>query len=402
MKTKFSYTAIAPDGSTVTGVERATSVATVRTVLLNRDMQPVQVAAKKGAMQFEITRKKVPRKDMMHFSRQLAVFVRAGIPILDALDVIAEEATDKMLQKVLAGMSDALREGETFSSAASAHPEAFAPFYLGILRSAEMTGNLDNALDQIAGYLERDLDARHRMTSALVYPVIVMCMAVVTVVVLTVFVLPKFRGFFKSLNAKLPLPTRMLLGFSRLTSIWWPEIVGVVVIFTVGSFIAIRTKAGRARLDHDLLHVPVLGELIRCAILERLCRVLSSMTSAGVPLPESLLVAAQATNNAVYRKGLAQVREAMIRGEGLAQPLAATKLIPGAARQMIKVGEETGTLGDQLEAAAKYFDRELDYKIKGFTALFEPMTILFVGIIVGFVAVALVSAMYGVFNQVHV
>ena len=126
------------------------------------------------------------------------------------------------------------------------------------------------------------------------------------------------------------------------------------------------------------------------------------MTSSGVPLPEALIVAGEATNNAVYRNGLHGVREAMIRGEGLAAPLAATELLPGAARQMVKVGEETGTLGDQLEAAAKYFDRELDYKIKNFTAMFEPLTIIFVGVVVGFVAIALVSAMYGIYNQVQV
>jgi type IV pilus assembly protein PilC len=227
-------------------------------------------------------------------------------------------------------------------------------------------------------------------------------MAVLTVGVLVIFVLPRFQVFFKSFDAKLPLPTRMLLGFSHLLTDWWPVLVGVGAVVMIVSFVSTRTKVGRARFDAAVLRIPVLGDLIRCAILERLCRVLSAMTSAGVPLPESLVVAAQATNNAVYRTGLAGVREAMIRGEGLAQPLAATKLLPGAARQMIKVGEETGTLVDQLEAAAKYFDRELDYKIKGFTSLFEPITIAFVGVIVGFVAIALVSAMYGIYNQVHV
>jgi type IV pilus assembly protein PilC len=399
---KYSYTAIAPDGQTISGVQSAKTVTLARTALLNRELQPVRVAEKKSVLQFEITRKKVPRKDLMHFTRQLAVFVRAGIPILDALDVIGEETTNKLLKQVLIDMIESLRQGETFARAAAAHSSAFAPFYIGILHSAELTGNLDTVLDQLADYVERDLDARKRLTSAMVYPSVVMATAVVTVVILVAFVLPRFQVFFKSLNAKLPLPTRMLLGFSSLLSQWWPVLAGFAGLSVVLLFVGIRTTRGRDRLDAILLRLPVVGDLIRHSILERLCRVLASMTSAGVPLPESMAVASEACNNAVYRKGLNGVREAMIRGEGLAAPLAATGLLPGAARQMVKVGEETGTLGEQLGSAAKYFDRELDYKIKNFTSLFEPATIVFVGVVVGFVAIALVSAMYGIYRQVKI
>jgi type IV pilus assembly protein PilC len=399
---KYAFTAIAADGQTITGTQNAKTVTLARTALLERELQPVRVAEKKSVLQFEITRKKVPRKDLMHFTRQLAVFVRAGIPILDALDVISTETTNKMLKKVLTEMSEALRQGETFAGAAAAHPEAFAPFYIGILRSAELTGNLDTVLEQLADYIERDLDARKRLTSAMVYPLIVMGMAVVTVLILVIFVLPRFEVFFKQLNAKLPLPTRMLLGFSQLLGQYWLVLVALMVGGLALLFVAKRTDRGRATLDGLLLKLPVVGDLIRHAVLERLCRVLSSMTAAGVPLPEAMAVAADTCNNAVYRNGLTRVREAMVQGEGLAAPLAATGLLPGAARQMIKVGEETGTLPEQLKSAAKYLDRELDYKIKNFTNMFEPLTIVFVGIVVGFVAIALVSAMYGVYRQVKV
>src|SRR3954469_21163061 len=160
---------------------------------------------KKGILQFELTKKKVPRKDLMHFSRQLAVFIRAGIPILDALETVEEEASSKVLQKVLAGMSEHLRAGGTFADAASNYPEAFPPFYLGILRSAELTGNLDNTLDQLADYLDRDLEAKTKVVSALVYPAMTLGMSIVTVLILVVYVLPKFTTFFGDLHAKLPL-----------------------------------------------------------------------------------------------------------------------------------------------------------------------------------------------------
>src|SRR3954471_2385304 len=218
---KFEFTAIAADGATVTGVESGADTMVVRKLLREKSLQPIKIEAKKSILQLEITRKKVPRKELMHFSRQMAVFLRAGIPILDALVVISEETGNKLFKATLEDMADSLRSGGTFAGASSEHPEAFPDFYLGILKSAELTGNLDNVLDQLAEYIDRDLEARRKITSALVYPGVVMVMSVVTVIVLTAFVLPRFKTFFENLDAKLPLPTRMLLTGSNFLSTWW-------------------------------------------------------------------------------------------------------------------------------------------------------------------------------------
>jgi type IV pilus assembly protein PilC len=399
---KFKYTALGADGSTVSGVESAASSGKAHLALRDRGMQPLTVTAKRGLMQFELTKKKVPRKDVMHFSRQLGVFVKAGIPILDALEVITQETTHKMFKKALEDMTEALQSGDTFAAAAAAHPEAFPAYYVGILNSAELTGNLDVVLNQLADYIERDTDARSKLTSALVYPGIVLGMSGVTVAVLGVFVMPKFQVFFKSLNAKLPLTTRMLLGFTAFVTTWWFAIAGIIIALVAGGIAMRRSPTGRAQLDTIILKLPVAGDLLQHAILERICRVLGSMMRAGVPLPEAMTVTADATNNAVYRRGLGKIREEMLEGQGLAGPLARTGLFPGAAQQMFRVGEETGTLDAQLQTAAAYYDRELDYKIKRFTALFEPAVIIIMGVVVGFVAVALVSAMYGIYKQVKV
>jgi type IV pilus assembly protein PilC len=225
-------------------------------------------------------------------------------------------------------------------------------------------------------------------------------MAVVVVVVLATFVMPRFVVFFKSLHAKLPLPTRMLLSGTSFISSFWFVLVGLL-IFTVGGFIAMRrSPKGRAVLDSILLKIPVLGLLVQAAVLERICRVLSSMIRAGVDLPQAMAVTADASNNSVYRKGIGQIRDEMMEGQGLAEPLARTGLFPGAAQQMFRVGEETGTLDTQLETAAAYYHRELEVRVKHFTSLFEPAVIIFMGVVVGFVAVALVSAMYGIYSQV--
>ena len=397
---RYAYSAVGVDGQTIEGVEAAADIAAMHQSLLERGLQPIEVGRKKSALQFEITRKKVPRKDLMHFSRQLAVFIRSGISILDALAVINEEQDNKVFRDCIADMILRLESGDTFAGAAAAHSEAFPNFYLSILKSAEVTGNLEAVLEQLAEYIERDLDARHKVTSALMYPAVVMAMSVVTVVVLTVYVLPKFERFFSALDAKLPLATRILLGISRFFTNWYPVLIGGVIALCVLAALSVRTERGRTIKDRAMLRTPGFGDVLRHAILERFCRIMSSMVQAGVSLDVALEVTAEATNNVVYRTRINEARDAMLRGEGLADPLAATGLFPASARQMFRVGESTGTLDDQLHIAAEYFDRELDHKIKRFTSLFEPAVIVAMGGIVGFVAIAMVSAMYGIYNQV--
>jgi type IV pilus assembly protein PilC len=400
--TSYRYSALDEAGKKVSGTEAAASTGAAHLALIERGLQPLEVSAKNSILKFEITKKMVPRQDVMNFTRQLAVFMKAGIPIMEALEVIVEETQSKLLRKVIFELIDSLRAGDTFATAASAHPEAFPNFYVGILESAELTGNLDEVLNQLADYIERDQKARSKITAALIYPAVVAGMSVVTVLVLTVFVLPRFTVFFKSLNAKLPFITVMMMDASSFMLHWWYAELAFVIIIVVGYTAMRRSDRGRAQLDGLLLKLPVVGQLTQTAILERVCRILSSMLKAGVDLPRSMAVTADSANNAVYHKALEGVREAMMEGQGLAGPIARTGLFPGAARQMFRVGEETGTLDQQLDVAAEYYNRELETKLERATALFEPAIIIFMGVVVGFVAVALISAMYGIYNQVHV
>jgi type IV pilus assembly protein PilC len=398
----YRYSAVDETGKTVSGTEKAPSMTAAHLMLVERGLQPIDVKRHQSILKFEITKKVVSRKEIMHFSRQLSVFIEAGIPIMEALEVIAEESTDKLLKRALIDMIGELQAGDTFASAAASHPEAFPRYYVAVLESAELTGTLDKVLLELAAYLETDIEARSSVKTALVYPAVVCVMAIVTVVVLAAFVLPKFRTFFSSLNAKLPLPTRMLLGISGFVSTWWWAIGAVILLVVAIIFVLRRSVQGRARLDAILLKIPVAGGLVQAAIVERVCRVLASLVTAGVDLPRAMAVTAEASNNAVYTKGINYIREQMLEGNGLADPLQETGLFPAAARQMFRVGEETGTLDKQLTTAAVFYHRELEIKIKHFTSLFEPAIIILMGVIVGFVAIALVSAMYGIYRQVKV
>jgi len=399
---KFKYAAVTADGQPVSGLLEADHVNDVRVRLAEKGIFAQAIKERQGLMKMELTPKRVPRVEIMNFSRQLAAFVRAGIPIIDAIETLRTDLKNERLRKVLADVAESLRGGETLSNAIAAHPDVFPGFYITILRSAELTGHVDSVLDQLADYIERDSNAKRKIRSALTYPTIVFGLAILSVVIIVSVALPKFKTFFASLNAKLPLPTRILLGATNFLSHYWWAVVGGVVALLIVTFMVLRTEAGKRKRDQLVLRLPVFGELVRFTIIERFCRILASLVKAGVQIPDAMAVALGATNNRIYVEKLTGARDAMIRGEGMSGPITATGMFPGGVCQMVKVGEDTGTLDSQLDTAASFYGKEVEYKLEKLTALFEPLIIVVVGVIVGFVAVALVSALYGIFNQVKI
>jgi len=399
---KFKYLATTETGTKARGVATATSLKTAMAGLVEQGFTVSQLKPKRNVLKFEITKEKLPQGELMHFSRQLSAFVRAGIPLIEALEVIEEEADDKTLRMVLQGVRESLITGETFSEALRPYETLFPKFYVDMVRAAELTGSLDDVLSELSGYIKRDLEARNKIKSALVYPLVILVMAIGTVIVLSTFVLPRFKTFFQGFHATLPLPTRMLISFTDFVSNDWLYIIAVLFLIVAIPMALVRTRRGRRAKDRLLLRLPILGEVMLFAIVERFCRLLATMMQAGVPLPEAMGVLGDATKNVVFQEGLANVHGAMMRGEGLARPMSDTKLFPGAVIQMIKVGENTGTLNEQLSVGSEYYGEELEYKIQRLTSLFEPAVIIFMGLAVGFVAVALISAMYGIYKQVQV
>jgi type IV pilus assembly protein PilC len=398
----FSYNATTLTGDSVAGTKKAKTESALRESLAADGLTVRGVSEKRSIWQFEITKSKVPPTELMHFSRQLGAFVRAGIPILDAIDIIAMDAGNKTLKEALNAVGEDIRSGLPLSAAATKHPNVFPEFYVRTLRSAELTGKLDSVLTQLSTYIERDEDAKRKIRAAMVYPSIVFGMSIVTVVVLMVFVLPRFRTFFESFDATLPLPTRILLGVGDFVSQWWMVGLAALAGITMLLLASVRTERGRYTRDAILLRLPLVGNIVRYAVIERFCRVLSSLMQAAVAIPEAMEVASSGTSNRVYEKALKQARLEMLEGHGMARPVADTKLFPNAVTQMVRVGEETGTLDQQLQTAAEFFDVELEYKIKKFTTMIEPTVICLMGAIVGFVAISLVMAMYGIFDQVEI
>ncbi|TCJ31216.1 type II secretion system F family protein [Nocardioides jejuensis] len=399
---KFAYVGVDLGGDRVKGTQRAASRGDAEVALYQQELRDLRVTEKKSVLNYEISGPRIKRVEVMHLSRQIAAFLRAGLPILEAVHTIGAESENSSVRRMMNDIEDGLRSGERFSDTLDRFPRVFPPFYRGIVRSAELTGELDSVLARLSRYIERDLEARRKIKSALMYPAVVSVMSIVTVVVLAVYVLPKFQTFFEDLDAKLPLPTRMLMAFTAFLGDWWWALLGGLAVLVLIYVVATRFQAGKYARDAFLLKVPVLGQTIQYALVERFCRVLASMVSAGVSLTEALGVTTDALRNRVFVRRLGEVSQQMLEGQGIAGPLARTQLFPGTATSMLRVGEDTGSLDTQLEVTAEYYEAELDYKIAKLTALFEPLVIIVMGLIVGFVAVALVSAMYGIFNQVEI
>jgi type IV pilus assembly protein PilC len=395
---RFRYTAVAADGTKVKDEVDALSENVARDQLLIRNLEVRKIKrARKSFFSIELTKQRVKRGEIMNFSRQMAAFVAAGIPLTDGLHVIARGSTNRHWQEVLGETSEAITQGAQFSDALARNADLFPPYYLGIIKAAEMTGRLDLALVQVSNYLERDLDTRSRINQALAYPLVVLGMAGVTVSVLSVWVLPKFATFFSGLGAKLPLSTRILIGFANFTQhYWW---VYALTFAAVGLLLGwmLKTERGRRIRNRATLRLPLVKVIVLYSVVERVTRILGAMSRAGVPLPDAMAAAIRGANNSVFEEGLQGAQVRMLEGEGLAGPIGDTGLFPEAAIQMMRVGENTGTLDIQLENASDYYGRELEYRLKRLTTLFEPAVIVLMGVIVGFVAVALVQAMYGIY-----
>src|SRR4029079_812371 len=291
---KFAYAAIDPSGNPVEGVTKADTIGDARSTLMAQNLFPTKLSEHKGALSFELTKEKVKKKELMHFTRQLAVFVKAGIPITEAMQIIGDETEDVALQRTITMMVDDLRNGGTLSEVAAQHPEAFPNYYIGIMQSAELTGNLDDTLESLAGYLEREVESRSKIVSALSYPGVVMVMAMVTVVILARYVLPPFKPLFEELNADLPLTTRSLLFIATLFSTLWYIPFSVFCAFMGTIHWLFKTESGRPFKDRLVLRIPVIKGIIEYAILERFCRILAAMVKAGVPLPDGMRTTVEA------------------------------------------------------------------------------------------------------------
>lgn len=343
----------------------------------------------------------VSTTDLVLFSRQLATFLKVGVPITEAIRLLRSGTRSGAFRAALDDVNDDLDEGESFSIAISHHPHIFNQLYVDMVRAAEYSGSLERVLLQIAIYLQRQDTAIKKLRSAMIYPAIILTLAVGVCGVLIVVVLPNFVALFDEFHTDLPLPTKLLINLGSFAQVWRAEIVGVALLLVFGSFLFLQSKPGKVFWDHTVIRLPVLGTIVVFSIVERFTRTLATMLRAGIPISQTFDVAAASAGNIRYKRGLEAVRQRMVTGDGFSEPLAATGLFMPMVLRMVRVGEETGTLDQSLEQIADFLAEEMDYKVRNMIALMEPGLIIAVGAAVGFVAVSVILPMYGLLKAVH-
>ena len=343
---------------------------------------------------------RVKRSEVILFTKQLATFVRVGIPMMEGLSVLREQAGSAIMQKALGDITAQLGAGVSLSDAMAKFPAIFSNLYVDMIRSAEVSGNLDDVLRQLAGYMSRDEGSMRKVRSAMVYPAIVIGLAVVVIGVLIGFVLPAFAKLFKDFRATMPLPTQILLAVGSFCRDHMLAIFMTILVTILVVFLSARTRRGRELLDGVLLKLPMLGTIVRYSIVERYLRTLATLARAGVPITQMLDTANRSLGNSVFQKGLRAVRPQMLSGEGFARPLARTGLFPKIVIQMVKVGEETGNLDANLEEAADHYAEEVDFRLKQMIAMMEPALVVAVGAMVGFIAISVIAPMYSLVHAV--
>ncbi|HVC76710.1 MAG TPA: type II secretion system F family protein [Candidatus Micrarchaeaceae archaeon] len=343
---------------------------------------------------------RVKTSDLILFSRQLSTFIRVGVPITDAIKLLQDASSSGAFRLALADIGQDLEAGESFSVAIAHHPNVFTPLYVDMVRAAEYSGTLERVLIQVATHLQRQDSAIKKLRSAMIYPAVILLLAVAVCTVLIVFVLPNFVAIFKEFHAKLPLPTQLMLGLGVFVQSYRIQIlVGALVVLFAG-VIFFNSQPGHVFWDHLVIRIPVLGSIVTYSIIERFTRTLATMLRAGIPISQTFDIAIAASGNIHFKEGLQAVKGRMLTGDGFSGPLGATGLLAPMMIRMIRVGEETGTLDSSLEQIADFLNEEMDYKVRNMISLMEPTLVIAVGAAVGFVAVSVILPMYGLLQAV--
>jgi len=333
------------------------------------------------------------------FSRQLALLLESGTDIVTSLELLQSQTSDRNLKRVLGEVVSDLRRGDRFSEALSKHPQSFPSIYPRALSVGERTGGLETVLKQMADYMEKRIKAAKNIKSALRYPIIIIVAAIVVVGVIVAFVLPAFTSLYASLGVELPPVTKFLMSMVDWIIEYNLYVIGAVISILGGLFLYIKTPGGKFQWDRLALRLPLLGRVRRLDELAHCCRSMALLFRAGLPLPEVMSLVIESSDNSVMKQVFTDVRQDMIKGEGLSRPMAKSPLFFPLMVQMVAVGEETGNLDVTLLAVAQNFETEAEDKMRTFIGLIQPIVTGIVGLIVAFIALSLVSAMYSIYGQ---
>lgn len=389
----FAWEGVNRRGQTIKGEMSGQNAAIVKAQLRKQGVNPIKVR-KVAAPLFGLggpKKKKIQSSDITFFVRQMATMIKAGVPLVQSFDIVADGVDNLAMKELIFNIRDNVSAGNDFASALKQHPDYFDDLTCNLVESGEQAGALEAMLDKVAIYKEKTESLRKKIKKALMYPAITLVIAFIVTVILLLKVVPTFQEMFSNFGAELPAPTQFVVYLSEVVQAYWLQGFAVIVIIAVAFTQAMkRSDAFREGFERLTLQTPIFGDLIRKAAVARYARVLSTTFAAGVPLVEALESVAGAVGNVVYKDAVLKIRDEVSSGQQMHFAMRSTGVFPNMVVQMTSIGEESGALDQMLDKAANYFEEEVDTTVDGMTAMLEPMVMAFLGVVIG----GLIIAMY--------
>jgi type IV pilus assembly protein PilC len=348
-------------------------------------------------------KKKVKSKDLAIFTRQFSVMIDAGLPLVQCLDILSQQQQNKYFQQVLAQVRQDVEEGSTLAAALTRHPKVFDQLYSNMVEAGETGGILDLILQRLSTFIEKIVKLKRDVVSAMIYPAAVILLAIAAIAVIMIVVIPQFQNIFLGLlgpGEPLPLPTRIVVGFSNFLAGWGGlGILAAIVVTVVGVKLYYRTPKGRKVIDTILLKVPIIGPIFLKIGIARFSRTLSTLLSSGVPILQSLDITARTAGNVIIEEAIINIRGAVEQGKSFVEPLRASEIFPHMVAQMVGIGEQTGALDAMLGKIADFYESEVDSAIANLLTLMEPALIGFLGVTIGSIVIAMYLPMFSLIGK---
>ncbi len=395
---RFVYTARNFEGKIITSDTEGDSKEAVISKLRERGYFVTNI--KEKSKEFQLFQKKVSAGEISIFARQFATMIGAGVPLVRCLTILCQQCENPRFKEIITKVRQDVEAGSNLSKALQQHPKVFSNLFVNLVKAGEAGGILEDILSRLATYLESSEQLKQKVKGAMTYPVVVFSIAILVVIFLVIFVLPTFETIFKDMGeSKLPLPTRILLGISGFAN----DYLILLIIGAIAAFIGIKkffeSERGQRLFDTNILKMPVIGLMQKKVAVAKFTRTLGTLIASGVPILQALEVTADTAGNIVIAEAVNKTRASIREGESISEPLKASNVFPPMVVQMIAVGEETGELDKMLTKIADFYDQEVDTAVKGLTSVIEPLVIVFMGIVIGGIVMAIFMPMLELVNK---
>jgi type IV pilus assembly protein PilC len=389
---KYAWEGRVPQGGFRKGELEGPNELAVRAYLRQQQIIPTKIVKKATELKISLPfmKGRVKKKSLAIFTRQMATMIDAGLPLVQSLDILAQQEEDETFRDIIRTVKNEVEAGATLAAALQKHPRVFDDMYVNLVVAAEEAGTLDVILSRLATHIEKMEELKKKIRSALVYPAMIVTVAIGVTIILMVFVVPVFEKLFAGIGSTLPLPTRVVIAVSNIFKSYLPIVIAIVVVLAIVLRRYYKTEDGKRRIDDMMLKLPIFGELLRKVAIARFARTLGTLVSSGVPILEALNIVAGASGNKVVEEAILKGRISISEGQTISEPLAQSGVFPVMVTQMIAVGETTGSLELMLNKVADFYESEVDTAVATLSSMLEPVLMIFLGVVVG----GLVIAMY--------